>query len=73
MMWLKTTVSVALVSACFAPGANAQICNSEDPEGGGMFVPAFSTGGAVVCFRNKSDALGLAFDANPDGSECLPA
>ena len=28
--------------ACLAPLAAAQICNSEDPDSGGLLIPAFS-------------------------------
>lgn len=42
-------LGVALgVAALLLRPASAQICNSADPESGGLWVPAFGTGGAKV-------------------------
>ena len=42
------------------PGSG-QICNSADPESGGNVVPAYGTGGAIVCLKNLSDPLNLQY------------
>ena len=53
-------VAVAAAALLASPAA-AQICNSEDPESGGLWFPALGSGGAHVCIVNESDPLGLTY------------
>ena len=46
-----SAVVLAAALALVCPGAWAQICNSADPESGGLIVPALGTGGAIVSAR----------------------
>ena len=53
-------VAVAAATLLASPAA-AQICNSNDPESGGLWFPALGSGGAHVCIVNESDPLGLTY------------
>lgn len=51
-------LAVSALAAVLRPGAS-QICNSADPESGGMWVPALGTGGAKVRRSEASQLLAL--------------
>eukprot|EP00732_Lithocolla_globosa_P002103 Lithocolla_globosa_v1_NODE_1276_length_2703_cov_31.340883.p1 type:complete len:868 gc:universal NODE_1276_length_2703_cov_31.340883:39-2642(+) len=41
----------------FVLGADSQICNRHDPKSGGLFVPAFSSGGALATLGNGTEVF----------------
>lgn len=68
-------LSAAAGSLLLHSGVQAQICNSNDPEGGGLVIPAFSSGGAHWCLKNapEVDPLELSYQNKSctEGAGCV--
>jgi solute carrier family 8 (sodium/calcium exchanger) len=76
---MKSGPCVLFVALLYVAPAVSQICNLNDPEGGGLFVPAFGSGGAHWCVNNSTENEPTVY-VNPDGCEnthcatiCVPA
>ena len=57
-------LAVSALAALLQLGT-AQICNSADPESGGLWIPAFGTGGAKVCCSLARSSRALPLGARP--------